>query len=566
MKVAELFAMFSVKTDRASVNDALGTVRHMRNNLLAVGAIMGGGGLFAGAIKQGLAFNSQIEQARIQVASMMGIVRKTDMATEMDEASKAVDSLNDRALKLPGTLKDYLQIWKGAAFPILKAGASMKELEEISVATMAAMKTKDVDPGTATRSLMRIYQGNAIAKDRVTVFFAELLGMTVKELNALSKVDKKLLHTKMLAAATSKHVADLLAVQNQSAKGQREEFGERVTRFLGRVTEVLGTRLTALLTRINNWLEKNKSAVDDFAVAIGNGLVDAFEFLGDVINFVIENSDEIKDILTVVAIILGGVLLKAVLAFVGAWAPVFLVVYGLMKLFQLLRDKFGTTVAIIGTLLAVVFGALLLLKFNLVAAAIWRMAAAMMGFRAASLAAGAAGGSVAGGAIAGGALTGGLGPAGVAGGAATTAGKAASFGSKAMSVGKQIPLIGSAIALDELSDGYLGNPGLSSVRDHLKGLVEEGEMNKKFGEFSLENVYRDVQGVAKGQYFGEAFGRGDGKVNPTAAPVVTNTNTLTSNVTFNGITDVNAILSKLSEEDQKTLRHLQNASGGGQTK
>lgn len=362
MKVGELFITLGIRRDGTSWGQASSWLGGLKGMALTAAGYFGVKGLG----KAMIGFNSQMEAAKLQMASMMAIVKKTTLSKELEEASGAVDSLYARAVKVPGTFEDILNVEKQIALPVLKAGHSMKELEDIAVATVAAMQIKDVDAGTASRSIMRIYEGTALARDRVTQFIAQLGNMTVKQLRDLGKLAnagdknaKKRLNALMVEFSTSKYIAEFQAAKNKSVSGQIEELGERTKRFMGKVGEALFKALGPTLTRVNEWLDKNPEKVQAFAEAIGGALAKAFEIVVGAVEWLIDHQDEVVTWLETIAVLIGGALLINTIKWMAQWGPLILLVNGAVRLFKFLSEHMSTVGAAISTAFAV--GAVLLL-------------------------------------------------------------------------------------------------------------------------------------------------------------------------------------------------------------
>ena len=112
-------------------------------------------------------FNAMLETSKNQVAEMLAIARKSTLAEQFDEASAAVDKLNDLATKLPGTTEDYINTFKMISGPVLSAKGSMQDLLDITVSTQAFAKLTGRDWATASREIQRGIDGTSRVTDRI---------------------------------------------------------------------------------------------------------------------------------------------------------------------------------------------------------------------------------------------------------------------------------------------------------------------------------------------------------------------------------------------------------------
>lgn len=446
----------------------------------------------AGLGKAMFGLNAEMQTATVQLAGMAAIAKKTSIADQMSAAADAVEHLSKRTVDLPGTLKEYATLAKQIALPIMKAGGDWQKLEDITVSTMTAMKIKDVDVGTAARSIMRLFNGSGLQKDRVSQFYADMLGMSVKQLNVLGKTNKQELLRRLYLVSQSKFIKEYNEAQNKTFAGQKEELGERAQRFFARIGKGLFEQLTGGLTSINDWLKNNEERVNAFADSIAGALVSAFRAMGSAIGFLVENWDTVKDVLTVIAVLIGGALLKSTLMWMAAWAPFFIAVYAGVKLFQYLRDKIGDTGAAIVAALAV--GGILLFIAYIKAATM-----AMLGLSSASSSMGAASLpwllpllKLAGAA----AFFSQLRDNGGGTGAGRHSDNTGFFGS------------GSEAGRKEAANNMMADrkAAFDPEWDNMSSMSQLSR-NNQWGELSLQKMYQDAASVAQGANFGHSFGR-----------------------------------------------------------
>lgn len=527
MNVGDLFVTLGLKKDAASFSQASSWIGSISRMALGLGAAFGIGGLG----KAMFGFNSSLEDAKIQIATMMGISRKSSVASNFQEASRAVEDLRKLATKLPGTTEDYVNVLKQVSGPIISAKGSYQDLLDITVGTYNFSKmVRGGDWRTASREVYRAIEGTSRVTDITVKKMVEAAGMSWEQFRAIDKSNKHLREQVLLRGANSQQLKDYLKLQENTFSGQKEQLGDRIRNFLAKIGEGAMKSMTGGMKDINAWLEKNEKDVERIAIAIGEKLVAAFKAVGEVLKFLWEHSDQVKDVLTTIAIILGGAMLRNIILFASKWAPIYFTVFALYKLFTWLQDKIGTVGAAIVTAFAI--GPLVMFI-----AGVRKAAAAMVGLNAAS-----AGGAAAGGA-----------------GAAAGAGAGGAF-AKGAAMRTVLPLAAIAYGANELDnsmDETMFNLDIGSYAEKVKKRLDTQKaysdaMNARYGEMTAGGMYRDVQRVAAGENLGESFGRGG----TATGPAVTIGNTTN---TFNMITaqDAKSILSEIEADKQQMLRFAQ---------
>ena len=292
IKVADLYAAFSVKVDPRSfraltkhmtqaqriqyAQDKINLANQIRmertlDRVRTARARVGLGlGLALGlAIKKGFEFNTEIENAKNHMAGMMAMARGTDLKDQFAEASKIVDGLAAKAVELPGHTKEYVDIMKTIGLPMMKAKATMSEIEEVTIATRTFSKLANTDAATGARGVQRVLMGNVLIRDLTIQKMVQAAGMEFETFRALAKTNKQAAMNVLLMGARSKQAKQLIEEENKSSLGQREEFFERVTRVLGKITLPLFKGFNKALKGVNEWLEKNSDTVTRLAEIVG---------------------------------------------------------------------------------------------------------------------------------------------------------------------------------------------------------------------------------------------------------------------------------------------------------
>lgn len=360
IKVASLFAGLGLKVDKAAWANGTAAIERLKSGLATiakVGAVAGValGGLGVLGVGAGLKFNATMEETRNQIAGMLSLAKKTDLADQLGTSDALMKSLQERAKKLPGSLTDYTKVLGMVAQPLVDAGLSIKDLEDLTVGAAVAAKAMSVDLEAAARDVNQAVMGQFHSTDQLTGRLLGSLGYVGEagreKFNKLSKARRAQV---LKEALTQKQLAQMADAQSKSANGRMDTFKATVVETLGRVAAPLFAKLTNLLGGVNVWLEANSAAVDKFASAVGGVLAKAFEFAGvviakvsDAIKWLTSGSDEalavIVAMLISVASVIVTMVVPALIAMAAGWvaalAPVLLtiaaialVAYGVIKL------------------------------------------------------------------------------------------------------------------------------------------------------------------------------------------------------------------------------------------
>jgi len=507
VKVAELFAVFSVRPDLSSLRETNSAIRAIRNSVLGLGTIFGAGAL----LKSMLGFNMRVEDAKNSIAGMIALVRGTTVTDELQTASKLYDDIRQKAAELPGTTEEYLQVLQKLTRPVLAAGGSLEDLKKITIATAVAAKA-GVGGSTIKTATTDVLQGIG-GRFAVNDFFLQaVLGKKFKgeegrkRFRGLSEKDR---FKTLLAELNNPVFVELANRQADSFSGRLDKVKEQLLQFLGRVGIPLFKALGNAFERANVWLTNNQAAVQRFADTVGGAFATAFGLISDIIKFFVENSPEAQSLLFGLGVAAAFFAARIGVAWLAVLGPVGRIVAAIALIhytFNQLKDKIGE----LGAALVAAFSIFAAARVVKIVGGITQVTKAMLGLQVATKGVAAAnalagiGGtaataaSAAGAAINAGALAGGLGPAG-----AGAAGAGGLFGRLGLALGSigTVPIIGAVIgtayALSEVTGGAMDLARALEV-------VREQEINRRYeqakaaGITVTTDVHVNVTGMMSG--------------------------------------------------------------------
>ena len=257
---------------------------------LGAAVISAYGGRMAG--KALIGFNSTVEDTKNQIAGMLALTKKTDLTAELTNADRVFGNLQRRANTLPGTTMEYARMAGMLTQPIIDAGLGLKDLEDLTVNAVVGAKALGVEWQAAARDIDQALRGQYHSVD---VFTGKILGSVGykgeegrAKFNALSSEKRA---AELKRALTQKQLTQLAAAQGQTFSGALSTLQDTIEQFLGKVGVPLFKAITAELKQWNAWIDANSDKVDAMAKSIGEGLVDGFRFVKDVLSFLVSHAD-----------------------------------------------------------------------------------------------------------------------------------------------------------------------------------------------------------------------------------------------------------------------------------
>jgi hypothetical protein len=261
VKVAELYALFSFKPDLTSIRQTNRAIRSVRYGLMSIAGFMGGRFL----AKSMLGFNSSIEDSKNQIAGMLALAKKTDLADQIGAANGLYDGLRKAAAELPGETQDYVNMLGMLVQPLANAGTSMKDMEMITVNTMIASRGLGENWQKAARDVSEFVNFGKF--NQVDTFIRRMLEpMGFKATDAMKKKLKAMSQQERrdiwLNAMKQKQVAQLGEAQANSYSGRMDKLKEATKQFLGKVGEPLFKAVKETVKELADWLGKNEKKVE----------------------------------------------------------------------------------------------------------------------------------------------------------------------------------------------------------------------------------------------------------------------------------------------------------------
>lgn len=306
----------------------------------AVGAAAGGVVLWLGgrAVKAGVDFNATLEESQVKIAGMLSVAKKSRFSDEIGSANTLMENLSRRASTLPGSTAEYVSMLGNIAQPVIDAGLSMKQLEDITVGATVAAKAFGVDAEAGARDIDQALQGQFHSIDRLTGKALGAAGFKGEEgrarFNALPQAQRA---QELNAAFNTPQIKALAEAQGNTFKGMFSTLEDAWSRFQGAVAKPIFDALKDSIKDLNAWIDANKAKLQEVADQIGGALLTAFHVVGAAIDFFIEHGEFAKSLLIAIGVVLGGLAIAWAAGFwpvFAAIAAVTALVFGIRWLLQ----------------------------------------------------------------------------------------------------------------------------------------------------------------------------------------------------------------------------------------
>jgi hypothetical protein len=265
----------------------------LRSVAMSMGAFFG----LRAAGKALIGFNSNMEQARIQMAGMIQLTSGGDWTGNIAKANKLVGELQIKARESVGTTEDMVKMAGAITRPILAAGLGMDDLRDMTAQAVVAARSFGDAAEVAARDIDQALRGQFHATDP---FMSKLMGARGyigeegrKRFNEMTARQRAM---EVRAALAHPAIAAMAKAQGQSFEGVLSTLQDRIQMLLGRVGLPLFKAISAEIQKWNEWLERNSETVERWATQIASGLVEAFKTLKDVVAWVIQHKTEVMAI------------------------------------------------------------------------------------------------------------------------------------------------------------------------------------------------------------------------------------------------------------------------------
>lgn len=236
-------------------------------------------------------YNSELEQAKIQMQGLLQLNMGGDWARNQKRANFLLQRFREDAKASVGTTKDYVDMGSMITGPLSRAGASMEDIANVTKGAVVSAKSFGVEAEFAARDIESALQGTLSAKDRFARALLEPMGMTTKKWNELVTKSPQKAAQMLVKAFNQPAIKKMAAEQEKSWGGVTSTFKDNLERALGKIGIPLMQKLVKEFDRLNKWFDANPQKVKEITDAIARNLVSAFETVKSVMIWVVEHKD-----------------------------------------------------------------------------------------------------------------------------------------------------------------------------------------------------------------------------------------------------------------------------------
>lgn len=278
------------KATRGARNLAGEFDRAGRSALSLRGAIAGVGlaGVFMAGKRALIDFNSEVDQMKIGMTTIMNMQLKKPWA----EASKSADGLftkfQEMAKKSPATTRDFM-IMANALTPVIASlGGGTDKIANITQGAVIAGLATGTRADVASLDVKQMLMGNVTERDMMAQQLISAKGMSKESFNDMDVAARASMVEEMLQDPALLRAADEFG---KSFAGQVSTFKDQLQIALGTVGKPLMSALSAEVSRWNQWIEKHPRTIAAISAKIGGMLKSSFQFIGKTVGWLIEHKE-----------------------------------------------------------------------------------------------------------------------------------------------------------------------------------------------------------------------------------------------------------------------------------
>lgn len=177
MALRELIARFGIDVDTRQLQKASRQVESFGAKLRGIAAPI------AGAFGAKLAYdgligaNAQLEQMRLNMATVLGIGRNTSLAEQFDNADAVIARLRNEMAQIPGTTQEAVQAANDLAIALAPLGKTDDELVDLSKSVVVASKAFGEQLDVALRDFRQGIQRGVESDDPFGRALLSVVGM-----------------------------------------------------------------------------------------------------------------------------------------------------------------------------------------------------------------------------------------------------------------------------------------------------------------------------------------------------------------------------------------------------
>ncbi len=277
-------ASSGMKTLAGHTNKAAESAMSLKGALAAVG----GFALLSKGKSLLIDFNSEIDQMKIGMSTVMQMQMHMPFEKARKEADKLFETFQEIAKKSPATTKDFMKMAGFLSPAIALAGGGVEKLKKMTTGAVIASQALGEDPEMVGRDIQQMLAGTVGLKDRTALQLLGSKGIDKDKFNKMSGSERAKTTEDLLSQDSLKTAADQFGSNWQ---GQISTLKDTLEITLGQVGLPLMHAMTAEVSRWNDWIEKHPKLIKDWVTSFASTIKSGFDFLKDVASWFVEHKD-----------------------------------------------------------------------------------------------------------------------------------------------------------------------------------------------------------------------------------------------------------------------------------
>ena len=268
----------------SACDKAAGSALSLKGALMAVGGVA--------ALKKGydmlIGFNSEIDQMKIGLSTVMQMQLHLPFAKANKEADKLFNTFQEMAKKSPATTKDFMEMANAIAPGVALAGGGPDKLAKLTQGAVVASIALGEKADMVALDVKQMLAGTVGVKDRTAM---QLLGskkIDHLEFNKKSGSERAQLVEELFSQDALQKAADQFG---ESFKGQTSTLQDTLQIALGQVGKPLMASITDEVRKMNEWITKHPKLIAEYGEKLGSMIKGAFEFVKGVAGWMVENRE-----------------------------------------------------------------------------------------------------------------------------------------------------------------------------------------------------------------------------------------------------------------------------------
>lgn len=284
------------KATKPAGDMARGFDRASKSAMTLQGAMAGialAGGAMYGVKKVLIDFNSEIDQMKIGMTTILNMQLKKPWDEARGSADKLMVRFQELAKKSPATTKDFMQMANALTPVIASMGGGVDKIEKLTQGTVLAGLATGTRADVAALDVKQMLLGNVTERDMMANQLIAAKGMTKEAFNDLDAAARGSMVESMLQDPALLKAADEFG---KSFAGQVSTFQDQLQMALGSVGRPLMQALTTEVQRWNVWIEKHPRTIANIASKLGGMIKNTFQFVGKVVGWLVEHRETLFSI------------------------------------------------------------------------------------------------------------------------------------------------------------------------------------------------------------------------------------------------------------------------------